>query len=117
MCIGEMHHINSKGGAAEESEENRKRLDYDNRRLQSGDEPSGATFPASGRPPRGFVEPEGRRPHDQPYGRGGANERKAEPNQGQRNGLAERGPAPAAIEPTHRPTATSTDLHRHAHVL
>ena len=107
MCIGEMHHIDSKGGAAEESEENRKRLDYDNRRLQSGDEPSGATFPASGRPPRGFVEPEGRRPHDQPMGRGGANERKAEPNQGQRNGLAERGPAPPQL------TNPPTDGHQH----
>ena len=67
MCVGEMHHIDTKGGAAKDSEANRKRLDYDNRRLQSGDEPSGATFPASGRPPRGVVQPEGMMPRDQPW--------------------------------------------------
>jgi cytochrome o ubiquinol oxidase subunit 2 len=52
MCVSEMHHIDRSGGAGKESEENRKRLQYDNRRLGSGEEPSGATFPASGRPPR-----------------------------------------------------------------
>src|SRR5215207_9716482 len=66
MCVGEMHHIDRMGGAANDSEANRQRLDYDNRRLEGGDEPSGATFPASGRPPRSLEEPEGVMPRDQP---------------------------------------------------
>src|SRR5215217_5802716 len=36
MCVHEMHHIDRTGGAADASEENRRRLDYDNRRLESG---------------------------------------------------------------------------------
>ena len=61
MCVGEMHHIDRSGGAGKDSEGNRERLDYDNRRLESGTEPSGATFPASGRAPR---SPYGARGHD-----------------------------------------------------
>jgi cytochrome o ubiquinol oxidase subunit 2 len=57
MCVDEMHHIDRSGGAGKDSEGNRERLDYDNRRLESGNEPSGATFPASGRPPQGSVSP------------------------------------------------------------
>ncbi|MBM6596530.1 ubiquinol oxidase subunit II [Microvirga pudoricolor] len=59
MCVHEMHHIDRMGGSSEGSEENRKRLDYDNRRLERGEEPSGATFPASGRAPRSPEEPQG----------------------------------------------------------
>jgi len=59
MCISEMHHIDRSGGAGRDSHANRQRLDYDNRRLESGDEPSGATVPASGRAPRSDAQPQG----------------------------------------------------------
>jgi cytochrome o ubiquinol oxidase subunit II len=62
MCVTEMHHIDRSGGAGKDSEHNRPRLEYDSRRLQSGDEPSGATFPASGRAPRSENQPEGMKP-------------------------------------------------------
>jgi cytochrome o ubiquinol oxidase subunit II len=62
MCVTEMHHIDRSGGANEGHEENRRRLEYDNRRLRSGDEPSGATFPASGRAPKSENQPEGMTP-------------------------------------------------------
>jgi cytochrome o ubiquinol oxidase subunit II len=99
MCVHEMHHIDSMGGAAEDSEENRKRLDYDNRRLEGGNEPSAATFPASGRPPQGSVQPQGAVPRDQDLTRGGVNTPRTEPDQGQGNALpgADRGPAPAQL--------------------
>jgi cytochrome o ubiquinol oxidase subunit II len=71
MCVHEMHHIDRTGGGAEASEENRQRLEYDSRRLEGGEEPSGATFPASGRPPRSLEEPEGVMPRDQPGEDGG----------------------------------------------
>ena len=61
MCMAEMHHIDSTGGAGRDSHENRERLRYDNRLLESGHEASAATNPASGRPPRGDVQPEGMR--------------------------------------------------------
>jgi cytochrome o ubiquinol oxidase subunit 2 len=99
MCVGEMHHIDRTGGAAEESEANRWRLDYDNRRLESGDEPSGATFPASGRPPQGSVQPQGMMPRDQNMSRGGVNTPQPTPDQGQGNARpgADREPAPAQL--------------------
>ncbi|EIM27881.1 ubiquinol oxidase subunit II [Microvirga lotononidis] len=100
MCVHEMHHIDSMGGAAEGSEENRKRLDYDNRhRLESGNEPSAATFPASGRPPQGSVQPQGMMPRDQNMTRGGVNAPQTHPDQGQGNALpgANREPAPAQL--------------------
>ena len=62
MCVTEMHHIDRSGGAGKDSEHNRPRLEYDSRRLQSGDEPSGATFPASGRAPKSENQPEGMTP-------------------------------------------------------
>jgi cytochrome o ubiquinol oxidase subunit II len=76
MCVSEMHHIDKTGGGARESEENRKRLDYDNRRLQGGTAGFGATVPASGRPARSDAPPEGTTPQD------------------------EGGPAPAQLNPT-----------------
>lgn len=99
MCITEMHHIDRSGGGGEDSEAHRERLDYDNRRLKTGSEPSGATFPASGRPPQGSVQPEGLNPRDQNLSRGGVNESKTEPDQGQGNALpgADRTPAPAQL--------------------
>lgn len=99
MCVSEMHHIDRTGGAAEASDANRRRLDYDNRRLESGDEPSGATFPASGRPPQGSVQPQGMMPRDQNMSRGGVNAPRTEPDQGQGNALpgADREPAPAQL--------------------
>lgn len=109
MCVSEMHHIDRSGGAGKDSEGNRERLDYDNRRLESGTEPSGATFPASGRPPQGPVQPEGMRPRDQDLSREGINQRRSEPDQGQGNALpgADRGPAPPQLNT--RPT----DSHQH----
>jgi len=62
MCVTEMHHIDRSGGAGKDSEANRQRLEYDSRRLQSGDEPGGATFPASGRAPKSENQPEGMTP-------------------------------------------------------
>jgi cytochrome o ubiquinol oxidase subunit 2 len=99
MCASEIHHIDRQGGAGPEGAASRERLDYDNRRLRSGDEPSGATFPASGRPPMGSVQPEGMMPRDQHLSREGVNEPKTEPDQGQGNALpgADRGPAPAQL--------------------
>jgi cytochrome o ubiquinol oxidase subunit 2 len=96
MCVGEMHHIDRTGGAADASEENRRRLDYDSRRLESGNEPSGATFPASGRPPRSLEEPEGVKPRDQP-GEGEGNT-----PQGNSPPRPDSGPAPAQLN--NRPT-------------
>jgi cytochrome o ubiquinol oxidase subunit II len=99
MCIREMHHIDRMGGGAKESEANRRRLDYDNRRLWSGHEPSGATVPASGRPAKGDVQPEGMMPRDQERARGGVNEPQTAPDQGQGNTLpgADRAPAPSQL--------------------
>ena len=102
MCVQEMHHIDRGGGAGRESESNRERLDYDNRRLETGTEPSGATFPASGRRPRSETEPQGVAPRRE----GGANERRTVPDSGGGDALpgAERGPAPAQLNtrPTER---------------
>jgi cytochrome o ubiquinol oxidase subunit 2 len=66
MCAHEMHHIDASGGAGVESHENQERLEYDNLRLEHGHEAPSATFPASGRPPRGGgdVQPEGMKPRD-----------------------------------------------------
>jgi cytochrome o ubiquinol oxidase subunit II len=91
MCIQEMHHIDRTGGAANDSEANRQRLEYDSRRLEAGDEPSGATFPASGRPPRSLEEPEGVMPRDQP-GEGQDNQGRSTTPPGAGNG-----PAPAQL--------------------
>ncbi|MBQ0821714.1 ubiquinol oxidase subunit II [Microvirga sp. HBU67558] len=93
MCVHEMHHIDRTGGAADESEENRKRLDYDGRRLESGTEPSGATFPASGRPPRSLEEPQGVMPRDQP------GEGPNDQGQGTTPPGAGSGPAPSQLNP------------------
>jgi cytochrome o ubiquinol oxidase subunit 2 len=91
MCVHEMHHIDRMGGAVANSEANRQRLEYDSRRLEMGNEPSGATFPASGRPPRSLEEPEGVMPRDQPGEEGG--------NTLQGNGAPrpEGGPAPTQL--------------------
>ena len=95
MCVHEMHHIDRTGGAANASEANRQRLEYDSRRVQEGDEPSGATFPASGRTPRSPEEPEGVIPRD---GGQGAQERgSVPPGSGS-------GPAPAQLN--NPPTGT-----------
>jgi cytochrome o ubiquinol oxidase subunit 2 len=95
MCAHEMHHIDSRGGAANTSEANRQRLDYDNRRVERGDEPSGATFPASGRPSRSHEVPEGVVPRDR--GQGGQGQGNAPP-------APSNGPAPAQLnnQPTER---------------
>ena len=60
--MSEMMRIDAAGGAGKDSVENRERLRYDNRHMEQGDEPPGATAPASGRPPRGDVQPQGMKP-------------------------------------------------------
>jgi cytochrome o ubiquinol oxidase subunit II len=96
MCVSEMHHIDRMGGASEGHEENRRRLEYDNRRLESGDEPSGATFPASGRAPRSETQPEGMTPG----GPDGTRDGGAKPDsQGGVTPDAGSGPAPAQLNP------------------
>jgi cytochrome o ubiquinol oxidase subunit 2 len=109
MCVHEMHHIDRSGGAGRDSEANRERLDYDNRRLESGTEAPGATFPASGRPPQGSVQPEGMKPRDQNLTRGGVNQPQPEPDQGQGNAVpgADRGSAPAQLN------SQPTESHQH----
>jgi cytochrome o ubiquinol oxidase subunit II len=89
MCVTEMHHIDRAGGAGKDSEANRQRLEYDSRRLQSGDEPGGATFPASGRAPKSENQPEGMTP-------GGPEGTRPDKSQ---EGVppAENGPAPAQL--------------------
>jgi cytochrome o ubiquinol oxidase subunit 2 len=62
MCANEMMHIDAMGGAGKESEANRERLEYDNRRVQQGIESPGATFPASGRSSHDQEQPEGLKP-------------------------------------------------------
>ena len=47
MCLSEMHHLDRKGGDAGNSEANRKRLEYDNRRLRSAGQPANPAAPAS----------------------------------------------------------------------
>ncbi len=101
MCVHEMHHIDRMGGAVADSEANRQRLEYDSRRLQGGDEPSGATFPASGRPPRSLEEPEGVMPRDQPGEEGGKTPPSNAPSR------PESGPAPTQLN--NRPA----DGHQH----
>lgn len=92
MCVTEMHHIDQMGGDGENSAENAQRLEYDNRRLESGTEPPGATVPASGRPSRANIQPEGMKPRDQERASGGTAEQSAPPEGGQ-------GPAPAQLAP------------------
>ena len=62
MCMNEMMHIDMKGGAGKDSEDNRAKLIYDGHRMQEGTEEPGATFPASGRPPNTNVQPQGMKP-------------------------------------------------------
>ena len=63
MCISEMMMIDAKGGAGKESEENFEKLQYDNRRIKQGEEPPGATVPATGRAPRSDEGAEGAKPN------------------------------------------------------
>ena len=64
MCVQRDAPHRRMGGAGKDSEANRKRLDYDNRRLESGDEPAGATFPASAARRGADEPPEGMMPRD-----------------------------------------------------
>jgi cytochrome o ubiquinol oxidase subunit 2 len=64
MCMNEMMRIDAAGGAGTESHENREKLQYDNRHVREGHEPPGATTPASHRPARGQVQPEGMKPDE-----------------------------------------------------
>jgi cytochrome o ubiquinol oxidase subunit 2 len=95
MCVQEMHHIDRMGGGDENSQANRQRLEYDNRRIESGDEPSGATFPATGRDPKSPEQPEGMKPREGDEGP------RPSSGQGQGQGNAptgtDRGPAPAQL--------------------
>ena len=109
MCVSEMHHIDRSGGAGRDSESNRERLDYDNRRLESGDEPSGATFPASGRTPRSGTQPEGMKPLGGAGNRGEPNASGAKPGGAEGNVPPgpDRSPAPPQLN------ARPHEPHRH----
>jgi len=97
MCLSEMHHLDRNGGDALNSEANRAKLHYDNRRLKSGYEPHGATVPASGHPARSDAEPQGINGH----GADGAADN-AVSGEKQDDGPAETqtGPAPAQLNTT-----------------
>ncbi|WP_407521507.1 ubiquinol oxidase subunit II [Methylobacterium oryzisoli] len=107
MCVAEMHHIDKTGGGGKDSEANRDRLDYDNRRLETGHEPPGATVPATGRPAKDPVQPEGMMPRDQE--RDGVSNPTPAPGPGQGGPPpdAERGAAPPQLRD--RPS----DRHQH----
>ncbi|WP_427023640.1 ubiquinol oxidase subunit II [Aureimonas ureilytica] len=62
MCADEMMQIDAMGGAGVDSHQNRERLMWDTRRAEEGDEPAGATFPASGRMPHSEDQPQGMKP-------------------------------------------------------
>jgi cytochrome o ubiquinol oxidase subunit 2 len=96
MCVSEMHHIDRRGGAGKESAQNRRRLEYDNRRLKSGDEPAGATFPASGRAPKSENQPEGMTPGGPEGTRRDSSQPGAPPGAG-------KGPAPAQLNQPAQP--------------
>jgi cytochrome o ubiquinol oxidase subunit 2 len=102
MCVTEMHHIDRMGGTSEGHEENRRRLEYDSRRLGSGEEPSGATFPASGRAPRSETQPEGMTPGGPDGTR--SNETKPGSSQGVAPGTGS-GPAPSQLHQPANPPA------------
>lgn len=95
MCVAEMHHIDRMGGGGKDSDEHRGRLEYDNRRLESGNEPPGATVPASGRPSRSDTQPEGMMPRDQERARGGVSDGPAAPGAAQDRAPQGAGEAPA----------------------
>ena len=59
MCMHEMMHIDAMGGGGKDSQENRARLEYDNRHARQGDEAPGATFPAASRASHGEEKPQG----------------------------------------------------------
>ena len=97
MCADEMHHIDAMGGAGIESHENRERLQYDHLRMEEGHEAPSATFPASGRPPRGGgVQPEGMMPREEAPE---VNQPSSGPDAHQGHGMpgAPGGPAPAQL--------------------
>ena len=76
MCLSEMMKIDADGGAGKDSQENRARLEYDDRHVKAGDEPPGATFPNTGEPPHSGAQPQGMNPTDiapqvTPSGHGG----------------------------------------------
>lgn len=108
MCVAEMHHIDKMGGGGTDSDENRRRLEYDNRRLESGTEPGGATVPASGRPSRSDTQPEGSMPRDQERARGGVSEGPATPGAGQDSPPSGSGTGPAPNQ-----LNTPSNGHRH----
>ncbi|KAF1854869.1 hypothetical protein Lal_00008049 [Lupinus albus] len=57
MCMKDMMHVDMMGGGGKESEENRKRLEYDAR--FSTEMAPGATHPASGQPSHSSQDPQG----------------------------------------------------------
>lgn len=56
MCMKDMMHIDMMGGGGTESAENIKKLEYDNRHAQGGEDAPGATYPATERPARGEAD-------------------------------------------------------------
>ncbi|MDP4024031.1 ubiquinol oxidase subunit II [Methylobacterium sp. NEAU 140] len=63
MCMSEMMRIDAQGGATgAEAEANYERLRYDKALAAQGNEPPGATAPASGSPPHSQTQPQGMQP-------------------------------------------------------
>jgi cytochrome o ubiquinol oxidase subunit 2 len=100
MCASEMMHIDANGGGGKDSEANRDRLDNDAHRVREGNEAPGATFPASGRPAHGPMEPQGMKPRPTAPD---VNEQKTEPGTKQGDtmpgmpGMKKDSPAPARL--------------------
>ena len=98
MCVGEMHHIDMSGGAGKDSEGTASGSTTTIAGSRAATKPSGATFPASGRPRQGSVQPEGMMPRDQNMSRGGVNQRQPRPIKGKAT------PCPAATGHPPRPS-------------
>ena len=94
MCVSEMHHIDGWAAPARKAKRTASGSTTTTAGCESGDEPSGATFPASGRPPRSSVQPEGMMPRDQAWAAAASTSARPSRTQGQGNALpgAEEGP-------------------------
>lgn len=86
MCMSEMMKIDAQGGAGMESHGNRERLRYDNRHIEHGDEPPGATVPATPREPRS-EDAKGTKPDTQNQNGSGSEQGRSTPG-GDRDSVA-----------------------------
>lgn len=96
MCVSEMNHIDSRGGAGAHSQHNQEQLEYDTHRVRQGHEAPGATTPATGQPSMPRTLPEGSMPRaDEPH----VNQPAQAPDRELGHAMpgAPRGPAPAQL--------------------